>query len=286
MKKRLVSAMALAALAVPSFAFAAEEVVDPNTGAVTFGLDTAITTAYFFRGANQEDGGLIIQPNLYASFGAVDTDDVDVSLKVGTWNSFHSQQTASTNVWYESDLYALATVTLSNGFSFNVGYTAYFYPGGAFSTIQELGVSTVYDYTKLLPESVKGLGGNIELGVYHEVDDGNGSEDTYGEIIVRPSYSVDAEVPGLGKPTITFPIKLGVSLNDYFLESDGGNSFFGYLSASAVATVPLSSIPAKYGSWTLSAGVEYLHLFADSLDLANNDEDNQFIGTVGLSIAY
>lgn len=286
MKKRLVSAMALAALAVPSFAFGAEEAVDPNTGALTFGLDTAITTAYFFRGANQEDGGAIIQPNLYASFGVADTDDVDVSLKVGTWNSFHSQQTFSTNVWYESDLYALATVTLSNGFSFNVGYTAYFYPGGAFNTIQELGVSTVYDYSKLLPESLKGLSGNVELGVYQEVDDGNGSEDTYAEIIVRPAYTVDAEIPGLGTPTITFPVKLGLSLNDYFLDDEGDNALLGYLSVSAIGSVPLSSVPAKYGTWTLYGGVEYLHLFADSLDLANNDEDNQFIGTVGLNIAY
>ncbi len=285
MKKRLVSAMALAALAVPSFAFGAEEPVDPNTGALTFGLDTAITTAYFFRGANQEDGGLIIQPDLSVSFAAVDTDDVDVSLKVGTWNSFHSQQTFSTNVWFESDLYAIATVTLSNGFSFNVGYTAYFYPGGAFSTIQELGLSAVYDYTSLLGDSVKGLGGTIELGVYHELDDGNGSEDTYGEIKVTPSYALDVDLGSMGKPVFKFPIKLGLSLNDYYFESDGGNSFFGYVSVGALGELPLS-MPAKYGTWTLRAGVEYLHLFADSLDFANNDEDNQFIGTVGLNIAY
>jgi hypothetical protein len=286
MKKRLVSAMALAALAVPSFALAAEEPA-VNNGAIHFGLENALTTAYFFRGANQEDGGIIYQPNLYATFNAVSSDDVNVDLKLGSWNSFHSQQTFGGDIWYESDLYALATVTLKNGFSFNVGYTAYTYPGGAFNTIQELGISTTYDYTKLLGDSVKGLGGSVTVATYKEIDDGNGSEDWYWELGVTPNYTFDGlDIPGLGKPTFKFPITLGGSFDGYYQKSDGTNNVLGYLDVAIVAETPLSSIPAKYGTWTLGVKGDWLHLFADSIEAANNGEDNQFIGTVYLNMSY
>ena len=155
MKNRLLcSAMALAALAVPSVGLAAEEATTaPNTGAVHFGVDTTLTTAYFFRGYNQEDGGIILHAEHQRQLEAFKSDDVTVNLKVGSWNSFHSQRTAGTGMWYESDLYALASITLSNGFTFNVGYTDYVYPDPSFKSIHEIGVSTVYDYTKILPKA-------------------------------------------------------------------------------------------------------------------------------------
>ncbi|MFT3787806.1 MAG: hypothetical protein QM770_16820 [Tepidisphaeraceae bacterium] len=284
-KSLLTSALALAAFAVPSASFAAEEAAKPNTGALTFGLDTTLTTAYFFRGYNQEDGGIILQPNVNVSFLAVDTDDVDVSLKVGSWNSFHSQRTAGTGMWYESDLYAIATVALSNGLSFNVGYTDYTYPDPSFKSIQELGISTVYDYTKLLPESVKGLGGTVSLATYKEIDDGNGSEDWYWEVGVNPSYSVDVDVPGMGKPTLTFPITLGGSFDGYYAKSDGSNNVLGYLDVGVAAACPLG-VPSKYGTWTLTVRGDWLHLFADSAEFANNGEDNQFIGSVNVALSY
>jgi hypothetical protein len=285
MMKRILSVAALAALSSPAMA---QEAVKPNTGALSFGLDLTYTTSYFFRGYNQEDIGIILQPNLFVAFNAVKSDDVTVDLKIGTWNSFHEEQTGGDNMWFESDLYALATVGLMNKFYFNVGYTAYFYPNDAFNTIQEIGISTSFSDASVWEDAgLKGFALNPEIGVYKEISDGNGDQDTYLELKLTPSYTLDLEdVPFIGDAALSFPIKVGMSLDDYYLDSDGDNEFFGYASIGATASIPLP-MPAQYGAWSLAGGVEYIHLFADSAELANDGGENyELIGTLGLSIRY
>jgi len=51
-KKFMCGALVLAAFAVPSIALADD--AKPNTGAITWGVDTTLTTAYFFRGYNRK----------------------------------------------------------------------------------------------------------------------------------------------------------------------------------------------------------------------------------------
>lgn len=293
MKKQtlLAALIVAAAAAVPTTSFAQEAAAAdpaPNTGAFHFGADLTYTTSYFFRGYNQEDTGLILQPNVYATFNAVNSDDVIVDLKVGSWNSVHSEQTASDGIWFESDLYALASVNVQ-GFKFNVGYTLYTYPDDAFDAIHEVGVSTGFDDTKLWEKlGVKGLSLNPEVGAYFEVDDGNGEEDIYGELKLTPSYQLDMpEIPVLGKAKLSLPAVLGVSFDDYYLDSDGDNEFFGYVSVGAFFSVPLDFIPAKYGAWSANAGVNYIHMLADSVELANDGgTDYELQGMVGISMTY
>jgi len=170
-------------------------------------------------------------------------------------------------MWYESDLYALASVTLSNGLAFNIGYTDYTYPGPAFKSIQEVGVSTSFDYTKCMPTSFKGMGGTVTLATYKEIDDGNGSEDWYWEVGVCPCYTLDTDLPGLGKPTLSLPITLGGSFDGYYTKSDGSNNVLGYLDVGVQASTPMG-VPSKYGSWTLTVKGDWVHLFADSAEFA------------------
>lgn len=293
LKKRTLAAVLLAAAAVPSFAMAQDttatpaEEPAPNTGAFHFGADLFYTTSYFFRGYNQEDTGLIFQPNVYATFNALTSDDVIVDLKVGSWNSLHENQTISDGIWYENDLYALATVNVQ-GFKFNVGYTLYTYPDDAFESIHEIGVSTGFDDTKLWEKA--GLAGftlNPELGVYFETDDGNGSEDIYAELKLTPAYQLDLDVPVIGKGKLSLPMILGMSLDDYYLDSDGSNAFFGYLQVGAAVSVPLDFIPAKYGTWSATGGINYIHMLADSTELANDGgTDYELQGVVGISMTY
>lgn len=286
MKKRLLSAALLAALTVPSFAMA--EDAAPNTGAFHFGADLNLTSSYFFRGYNQEDTGLIVQPNIYTTFNAVNSDDVVVDLKLGTWNSFHSEQTASDDMWFESDLYALASVTVSN-FKFNVGYTQYTYPGDAFESIGELGFSTSFNDKKIWEDAgVNGFTLNPTLGWYFETDDGNGEEDQYIELGLYPTYSIGRDDMGMvGKGTITFPMILGMSPDGYYIDSDGSNEFFGYWSVGATLGMPIESIPAKYGTWTANVGVNYIGMLADSVEAANDGgEDYELQGFVGVSMSY
>ena len=51
-----------------------------------------------------------------------------------------------------------------------------------------------------------------------------------------------------------------------------------------VGSMPLS-VPASYGSWTLSAGVHYLML-GDNTEAANGGDDDEVIATIGISMGY
>src|SRR5687768_14677751 len=110
--KRLVSRLAIAAaIAAPAVAFGQEaadeqrtqtleapveaevqkpEPSGPNAGKLSVSAGIDFTTAYFFRGYNQEDQGLIAQPyaNIYAKLIA--NEDLTATAYVGTWNSLHS----------------------------------------------------------------------------------------------------------------------------------------------------------------------------------------------------
>src|SRR5262245_31103950 len=72
---------------------ASAEPSDPNTGALTLSGGVDWTTAYFFRGYNQEDTGLILQPYATITANLYDSDAFDVNAYIGTWNSFQSAQT-------------------------------------------------------------------------------------------------------------------------------------------------------------------------------------------------
>lgn len=293
----LTVAAGMVATGIPSMSFAqttkevevldktAEEDVDPNTGGLTFTGGIDVVSAYFFRGYNQEDGGLIAQPYLTGSVGLVSTDDFTLSGYISTWNSFQSQKTLAAptgpSAWYESDIVGGLDVGIGKtGFTAGVVYTFYTYPNGAFKTIQEVGFKVGYDDSKVMEEMKVPFALKPYFGVYIETDDGNGTEDTYGELGVAPSF-------GLGESgvTLSVPVTLGLSFDDYYLNSDGDNDLFGYVGIGLYASIPLGK-PGKYGAWSLVAGGQYLNLLSDSTENANNGEENQFIGKVGVTFAY
>ena len=40
------------------------------------------------------------------------------------------------------------------------------------------------------------------------------------------------------------------------------------------------------GKWYLSGSVNYLHLFADSLEFANYGDQDEIIGSIGIGFSY
>jgi hypothetical protein len=292
MKKSLLCTTIAAALAVPSLAMAQD--ASPNTGALHFGADLNFTTSYFFRGYNQEDIGLIFQPNVYG-YSDLITADKDSTLsalraKVGLWNSLQSEQTASDGIWYESDLYADVTATFMNTYYARVGWTYYTYPEDAFESIQEIGLAGgIIDVTNFWDKSEgKSFTMPLEYGVYWETSDGNGDQDIYTELKLTPTFAFGDEfVPSFGKPTLQIPVVLGGSFDGYYTDDDGGHENFGYVSVGATLGLPMTFVPAKYGSWTLNAGVNYIYLIADSAENANDGgEDYELQGMVGVSMTY
>lgn len=280
---------------------AGAEADGPNNGALTISGGADYTTAYYFRGYNQEDARLIVQPWITLGASLLDSDDLDVSAYVGTWNSIHEQPTPGNSSIYETDYYA--------GVDFAFGpvtvggiYTAYTYPGDVFGDIQEVGVKVSFDDAEFMKSAKIPFALKPYVGLYKEISDDNattsgsgpaifandGSNDAYLEFGLAPSCEVNDAL------TLTVPVVFGCSLDDYYQSDDGDNEFLGYVSVGLMASTPLP-LPARYGSWTLTGGVTYLYLAADSTQDLNeepsnggigNGENSVFIGKLGVSFSY
>jgi len=294
-----VAAAAATALAAPSRVLAQDapttapavvvadepEAYDPNPGALTLTGGVDWTTAYFFRGYNQEDQGLIFQPYVTVTTALATSDSFTLNGYVGTWNSLQSEKTGAAatgpDTWYESDLFGGLDFVFGK-FTIGTVYTYYTYPNGAFNTIQEVGFKVAYDDTEFMKDKLT-FALKPYAAVYIETSDGNGTEDTYLELGISPSFSV-GKFAGHGV-TLSVPIVVGCSLDDYYLDDGGDNEFLGYTSVGLFASIPLGE-NTKYGTWTLTGGVQWLQLYADSVEAVNHGEESEILGKVGASFAY
>jgi hypothetical protein len=83
--------------------------------------------------------------------------------------------------------------------------------------------------------------------------------------------------------SVTVPLKVGLSLNDYY-EGFTGDETFGFFSVGGVATVPFTSMPTKFGSWNIHGGVEFLML-GDRNEAVFGDSTH-VIGSIGIGLSY
>jgi hypothetical protein len=243
------------AAAVPSAA--------PKPVTLTTGAD--FPTAYVFRGIMQEDEGFIAQPPL--DFGL--TLGHGVTVNIGKWDSLHS---ADTGTHYESDYYAAVTFTAGK-LKPGVLFTSYTSPNERFGTVKELAAVVAYDDSgSRFPLSPRAM-------VAFEIDgqaDGGTSEGTYLELGIRPGLAV---APRL---TLAVPVKLGISLSDYY-EGPTGSNRFGYLDAGLIASVPLVS--GSGGTLEAHGGVDLLFL-GDNVKLLNGGDRVKPVGVFGIGFTY
>ena len=270
------------------------EQVEPDQYSV--GVGVTFATKYYFRGYIQDNdgllnGGIISQPYVDVGFPIIAGEDDGFALaaNIGTWNSFGSETAdapgAGPRTWYESDLYAGLTASTGN-LEFGAVYTWYLYPFGGVPEIQEVGAFASYgisigDNPDIDDEVTFDLG--FGAGVYFETYDAGGSEDAYLELGVEPATAV--EISGFDEPiALAFPVTVGLSLDDYYVDpATGDEEFFGYVSVAAAATFPLTP-GGKYGTWTLTPAVEGLFL-GDGLSTVDGD-DVDLIGSLSLDLAF
>ena len=72
------------------------------------------------------------------------------------------------------------------------------------------------------------------------------------------------------KAGIAFPIKVGMSLGDYY-ELAGEDNKFGFFSIAGIVTVPLGGT-TSFGAWNIHGGVEYQRL-GDTTAALNANSD-------------
>ena len=65
-----------------------------------------------------------------------------------------------------------------------------------------------------------------------------------------------------------------------------GDETFGVFNVGLSLSVPLAGVPADFGSWEFTAGIQFL-MFGDGL-IASNSSDDDFrpIGVFGLGLGY
>jgi hypothetical protein len=272
-------------------AFAQEAAKDPNPGAMTVTGSLDVLNQYMFRGIRQNSTGIAIWPAIDLGLAAFSSEGglKSVGINFGTWNSLHTGDTGqdgpSGKLWYESDFYAALGFGFGGGTSFTTTYTAYTSPNNGFTTVKEIMFKlAVDDSSKLGKGAVKPY---IAIAQEFDTDIGRGQADagenagTYLELGIAPGYAAP-------KAGIAFPIKVGMSLNDYY-ELAGVDNKFGFFSIAGIATIPLGGT-TNFGSWNIHGGVEYQRL-GDTTAAFNLDDDglpkkNQVIGSIGFGFSY
>jgi hypothetical protein len=266
----------------------AQTAADPNPGALTFTGALDVPTLYFFRGIRQEaDPKITLWPAgdiglaLFSGEGGLKS----ASLNFGLWNSLHTGSSGTggqtKKLHYEEDFYATLGLGFGGGVTLGTTFTAYTSPNGLFPTVKELSFK-VSKAHMLAPYGLIAF----ELGDKEAAGADGGDPGTYLELGVGPSWAL-----GGGKATLAVPVKVGLSLGDYYQDPvTREDKTFGYFDLGGLITIPLSGIPAKFGSWNFHGGADVL-VFGDTTEAFNIDSNgetakNKVVGLFGFGVTY
>jgi hypothetical protein len=253
---------------------------DPNPGALTFTGGIDFLNAYYFRGIPQDESGVIMWPYGDLGFAVYSGDGAlkSAGVNVGTWNSLHSGDqgldSPTEKLWYESDFYATLGFGFGGGTSLGITYTAYTSPNGLFSTVKELAFKFAVDDTGYLGGAAVRPYLLLARELGEAQADGGLEAGTYLELGIAPGYAAS-------RASFALPVKVGLSLGDYY-ESFEGDETFGFFSIAGTVTVPFTTMPTNFGTWNIHGGVEYLRLGDRNQSLG----ENNVIGSVGIGFSY
>jgi len=311
---RLLLAACLAALLV-SPAWAGEAPPPPNTGAFAFTLSLNVPTAYYFRGIAQSNAGFQFQPYLEIKANLYEGGEKDVVtggfLKIAGFSHFNSVAPPIRTNYYEQDVYLSAGLTLLKRATLEGGWNLYAYPGiGSSAQVQEVFGKVSFDDSGLWFFKVPGdqdfalspyaLIAGETSGAADGANAVGGREGIYLELGIDPGYAVD--FTPAWSVRFHLPFVLGLSLDKYYevaTSSGVTDETFGFADLGFAADVPLKFIPARYGRWTVSAGLHMLWLGSNSKLLAGppttgalnalnvtGGKDFEIWGLTGIKIEY
>jgi hypothetical protein len=282
----LITFIALPPAAAAQTLDAVHTVPDPNPGPISLRASFDFTNVYMFRGLLQDDTRFMMFPEAQALIDLHDDDDGlrDVVLRISTWNSLNRGVTGSGGpsgkMWYESRFSTGLDFTFDPGVTVGGGYTAYTSPNNSFSTVKELAFRVTADDRvapaglALRPHALIAF----ELGTAPGLGQADGGDrpGTYLEFGVAPTVSESGFA-------LMFPIKVGLSLKDYY-ELAAVDHPFGFLSLGAIARVPLGQ-SRDYGAWDVHGGFEFLSL-GDTPEAFNRGDQTQIVGVVGIGYGF
>jgi hypothetical protein len=252
---------------------------DPNPGAITLtgGLD--VPSVYMFRGLLQEtDPKLTLWPyvDIGVALASGDGGLKSVGVNVGLWNSLMTGSSGldgpSDGLHYEEDFYASLSLGFGGGVTVTPGYMALTSPNNMFATVKEFQLKVTKTHM-LSPYAFLAF----ELSDDGQAD-GGAKKGTYLELGVGPTFPL-----GTSKVTLTIPVKLGLSLKDYY-ELDGTDHKFGFFDIGGLLTLPFGT-GSKFGTWNLHGGADVLVL-GDTTKAFNKDDKSRVVGLIGIGVTY
>jgi hypothetical protein len=253
---------------------------DPNPGNLTLTSGIDVANAYLFRGLPQDDTGVILWPYGDLGFALHHGDGAlkSVGVNIGMWNSLHTGVTGLDGLgklWYESDFYATFALGLAKSTSVGVTYTAYNSPNGGFAPVKEVSFKAAVDDSGALGKAAF----RPYVVLARELEgqaDGGTAKGTYLELGAAPGIA-------LSRVSVAVPVRLGLSVANYYEGATGDNTF-GFFSVAGVVTMPFSSMPTRFGTWNVHGGVEFVRL-GDRGEAILGDKST-VVTTVGLGLSY
>jgi hypothetical protein len=228
-------------------------------GKVTF------PTAYVFRGYVIEDSNFMVQPEAQVNY-TMQCGDLTITPHIGAWANLTDLPAPGDPEWFnEIDAILGVDIELPKGFSLGLVYTWYNSPANFFNDVHEVGLTLDHD-DFLHPN----------FGIYYELDDDNGREDTYVEFGITPGF----DVPQIKPLHLDFPMLVGLTPDKYYTDDDGDGTVFGYCSFGIEGVYSLGD------HWGLFAGVDYVQLLADSTEASNRGDDHQWVGKAGVQFSF
>lgn len=250
----------------------------PAPKKVTVLVGSDFPSLYVFRGIRQEgDANFTMQPYVDIGIAAAE----NVTLNFGSWNSFHSgsNKTNLDGAWYETDFYASVTVTKGK-WKPGVLYTLYASPAGGYESLDSVGVNEIAAFLTY-DDSANAVPLSPKVVMAFELTDTQADFGTkkgiYLEGSIKPSFK-----PGGKSVTVAVPVKLGMSLKDYY-EGFAGDSKFGYFDVGVNASVPVPGMTK--GAWEVHGGVN-LFVFGKTLKSFNADDRAKVVANVGFSVTF
>jgi hypothetical protein len=254
---------------------------DPNPGALTFTGLFDMPTVYVFRGIVQElDPKFTMFPagDIGLALKSGDGGLKSVGVNFGVWNSLQTGSTGSDGpsgkLHYEEDFYATLSLGFGAGMGLATTYTSYTSPNGSFNTVKEI-MFKVSKTHLIAPYAIVGF----ELDKNGQADAGS-KKGTYMELGVVPSWPL-----AKGKLTLTVPVKVGLSLGNYYEDSSGHDSTFGYIDVGGLLSFPLTKVPSQFGTWNIHTGID-VYGFGDTTKFVNEDKGSKFVWLAGIGLTY
>ncbi len=269
-------------IAVPSFGQDATD-NQPRPIAIKAGFD--LLNQYLFRGVRQNSTELVVWPSVDVTLMPLSRDGAleKVLVDVGFWNSLNRGDTGSGGptgeVWYESRYHATLGLAFARGVSVGTTYTAYTSPNEMFTTVEELAVRLDLDDRRILGRAALRPYALVafELDAHPGIGqlDGGLHAGRYLELGVSPGYAAS-------RASIVVPIKVGLSLSNYY-ELAGQDNTFGFGSVGGIVTVPLKT--GNRGTLHVHGGAHF-QISGETTKVFNGGDRDKVIGLVGIGLSY